>query len=171
MNTRSSQPGAGETLGLLGQQRRAGGDDEHVVGDRLAVGEVHGVVCRLDPVDLGDSELDAVVDLRMAGPNDLGRVGQAERDEQQAGLVDVSVVAVDHCDLGGVPVGPAQPVRGQRAAGAALRGSRCDGACQRSSPDTGVRSSAQTHRHDVAELSVSSRRAGVLVFDSAPAEG
>ena len=85
---------------------------------RLAAGEVHDVVCGLDPVDLGDPELDPVVDLRVTGPDDLARVGQPERNEQQAGLVDVAVVAVDHRDLGGVAVDPAQPVRGQRAAGA-----------------------------------------------------
>ena len=45
-------------------------------------------------------------------------LGQAERDEQQAGLVDVAVVAVDDDDLGRVAVAPAQAVGGQRAAGA-----------------------------------------------------
>ena len=46
------------------------------------------------------------------------RVGQPERDEQQAGLVDVAVVAVDDDDLGVVAVDAPQPVGGQRAAGA-----------------------------------------------------
>ena len=47
-------------------------------------------------------------------------VGQAERDEQQAGLVHVGVVAVHYDDVGGLrPVRPPQPVREQRPAGAA----------------------------------------------------
>ena len=38
--------------------------------------------------------------LAAPGPDDVLGVGQAERHEQQAGLVDVAVVLVDHGDLG-----------------------------------------------------------------------
>jgi hypothetical protein len=42
-------------------------------------------------------------------------VGQAERDEQQPGLVHVGVVAIHHDDADGLrPVRPPQPVREQR---------------------------------------------------------
>ena len=47
----------------------------------------------------------------------LGRIGQAERHEQQTGLVDVAVVAVDHDDLDLVAARTAQSVGGQGAAG------------------------------------------------------
>ena len=71
----------------------------------------------IDVVDLGEPELDAVVQLRAARADDLGRVGQAERDEQQTGLVDVAIVAVDDDDLDLVAARSAQSVGGQRAAG------------------------------------------------------
>ena len=58
------------------------------------------------------------MELRGARADDRLRVGQSERNEQQAGLIDVAVVAVDDDDLGVVAVGAPQPVGGERAAGA-----------------------------------------------------
>ena len=91
--------GSGQALGLLGQQRCAGGDHEDVVGDALAAVQVDRARRGIDVLDLGEAELDAVVQLRAARADDLGRIGQAEGDEQQTGLVDVAVVAVDDDDL------------------------------------------------------------------------
>ena len=45
-----------------------------------------------------------VVQLALPGPHDVVGVGEAERDEQQAGLVDVVVVLVDDGDLDVVAV-------------------------------------------------------------------
>ena len=109
--------GPGEALGLLGQQRGPRRDHEDVVGDRLAAVQVDGVRRRVDVLDLGEAELDAVVQLRAARADDLGRIGQPERHEQQTGLVDVAVVAVDHDDLDLVAARTAQSVGGQGAAG------------------------------------------------------
>jgi hypothetical protein len=92
--------------------------------------------------------------LAVAWPGDLVRAGQAERHEQQAGLVDVPVVLVDDDDVG-VARGqhPAQPVGQQRPAGPAaqdqdsphisrLRGRPRDS--QRSRPLTGGELTALT---------------------------
>ena len=58
--------------------------------------------------------------LALARPHDLVFVCESEGDEQQAGLVDVPVVAVDDVDLGVLGLeAAAQPVGGHRAAGAA----------------------------------------------------
>ena len=71
-------------------------------------------------VDPGLVEADAGAELAPARAGQPTRLGPAERHEQQAGLVDVAVVAVDHDDLGVLRRGsPPQPVRDQRAAGAA----------------------------------------------------
>jgi hypothetical protein len=59
----------------------------------------------------------AFVKLSVAGPDDFVGIGEAERDEQQTGLIDVAVVAVDHNDLGGIVVELAQAIGSQRAAG------------------------------------------------------
>ena len=107
----------GETLGLLGHQPGAGGDDKHVVAERAAVGEVHLVGSDVDPVDGGLDEADAIAQLPFSRPHDVLAVGQPERHEQQPRLVDVAVVLVDHGDLGLVhPIPTPQPVRDQRAA-------------------------------------------------------
>ncbi len=45
-------------------------------------------------------EDDAGAQLASARPHDLVDVGEPEGDEEQAGLVDVPVVAVDDVDLG-----------------------------------------------------------------------
>ena len=44
----------------------------------------------LDPIDLGELEVDAVVELCPARAHDLGRIGESERNEQQARLIDVT---------------------------------------------------------------------------------
>jgi DNA-binding transcriptional ArsR family regulator len=65
-------------------------------------------------------EDDAAVQLPPARADDLVDVGEIEGDEEQAGLVDVAVVAIDDMDLGRVRIeATAQPVRGHRAAGSA----------------------------------------------------
>ena len=52
--------------------------------------------------------------------NELGWLGKSERDEQQARLVDVGVVAVNHDDLRRVAIeGAAQPVGHDGSTGAA----------------------------------------------------
>ena len=43
---------------------------------------------------------DPAVELAAPGSHDVLGMGQAERDEQQTGLVDVPVVLVDHRDHG-----------------------------------------------------------------------
>ena len=112
--------GPGQALGLLGLQAGAARDDEHVVGQHRAVVEQHLVALDPDLLDLVLVEDDAVAQLPPAGPHDLIDLREPERDEEQAGLVDVAVVAVDDVDLGLVRVeAAAQPVGGHRAARAA----------------------------------------------------
>ena len=122
MKTLLVPAGAGEALGLLRLQTRAGGDDEHVVGEDGAVVEQDLVALDADRVDLSLVEDDAVSQLPFARPDDLVQRGEPEGDEEQARLVDVAVVAVDDVDLGLVGVeAPAQPVGDHRAAGAAAQ--------------------------------------------------
>ena len=65
-------------------------------------------------------EADPRVQLAVAWPGDLVRVGQAERHEQQAGLVDMPVVLVDDGNLGFTPgQHPTQAISHERAAGPA----------------------------------------------------
>ena len=109
---------AGHALGLLREQAGAGGDDEDVVVEHRAVGEVDGTIAGLDPVDLGADEPDALVQLGAARPDDGVRVGKPERDEEQPGLVDVAVVLVDDGDRGVIAEEPAEPVGDERPAGA-----------------------------------------------------
>ena len=75
------------------------------------------VAGRLDAVDLGEAELDPVMQLRSTRADDLVRVGQAEGHEQQARLVDVAVVAIDDHDLDTVAVRALQAVGRERPAG------------------------------------------------------
>ena len=89
-------------------------------GQHGAVVEQHLVALDPDRLDLVLVEDDAVAQLAPARPHDLVDVREPEGDEEQAGLVDVPVVAVDDVDLGLVGVeAAAQPVGGHRAAGAA----------------------------------------------------
>ena len=118
--------GACHALGLVGLKLRAGRDDERVVGERAAVVEMDSVLVELDVVDTRLVECDPTVQLAGSRPDDLldcGRVAQrtAEcRDAQQAGLVDVPVVFVDHRNLEvGFGIALAKAVGHQRAAGAA----------------------------------------------------
>ena len=89
----------GQPIGLLGLQAGAGGDDEHVVGERLAVEQHDLVVVGVDPGDLCAMKVDAVSQLAAARPDDLVHLRETERDEQQARLVKVAIVAVDDVDL------------------------------------------------------------------------
>ena len=106
---------SGQPFGLLGDEAGAGGDDEHVVVERRAVGQVHLLGVDVDVVDGRLVVVDAGVQLLAAGADDVLGVGQAERHEQQTRLVDVAVVLVDDGDR---DVGQllAEPVRRQRAA-------------------------------------------------------
>ena len=67
-------------------------------------------------------KFDPAMQLPPPRPDDVLHVGQPERHEQQAGLVDVAVVLVDDGDrqlIGAVVA--TQPVGGQRATGAATQ--------------------------------------------------
>ena len=111
---------AAHALGVLGLEAGARCDDQDVVGERCSVSEVDEVRVELDPVDLRLEEPDAVPQLALPGAGDLVCVGEAERDEQEARLVDVAVVPVDDGDLRlGVLVGAPEPVCHHRAAGPA----------------------------------------------------
>ena len=78
------------------------------------------VLVELDVVDPRLVELDPTVQLAGSRPDDLLDCGQAERDEQQTGLVDVPVVLVDHSNLKvGFGIAFAKAVGHQRAAGTA----------------------------------------------------
>ena len=103
-----------QTVGLLGDQAGAGGHHQHVVDERRPVRQVHPPGVDVDVPDRALVEVDARVELLVSGTDDAVRVGQAERHEQQARLVDVTIVAVDHGDR---DVGQllAEPVRGQGA--------------------------------------------------------
>ena len=71
-------------------------------------------------VDVGQPELDAVVQLSTSRSHEFARVGESERDKQQAGLVDVGVVTVDNDDLHRVAIeDAAQPVCRDGSTGAA----------------------------------------------------
>ncbi len=111
---------AGHALGLLGLEAHAACHDEHVVGQHGSVVEQHLVPVDQDLRDLVLVEDHAVAELAAARTHDLLDRGQTKGDKEQAGLVDVLVVAVDDVDLGLVGVeAAAQPVGGHRAAGPA----------------------------------------------------
>jgi hypothetical protein len=109
----------GQPVGLFRQQLRAGGHDQDVISQHGPALQVHLVARHLDTVDPGLAVADAGAELAPARAGYPPHVGQAERDEEQSGLVHVAVVAVHHDDLRGLrAVGPPQPVRDQRPAGA-----------------------------------------------------
>src|SRR6266540_6317315 len=110
----------GHAFGLLRLQAHAARDDQYVVGKHRPVVEQHLVALDPDLLDLVLVEDDAVAELAPARSHDLVDLRQPERDEEQAGLVDVPVIQVDDVDLClvGVEAAP-QPVGGHRAAGAA----------------------------------------------------
>ena len=90
---------ARQTLGLVRLQAHTGRDDEDVVSE-------HGAVIKQDLVSLDPHLFDLVlvkddVGTQLSSPrtDDLVDVGEPERDEQQSGLVDVAIVAVDDVDL------------------------------------------------------------------------
>ena len=115
-------PGASQPVGLLGQQPCARGDHEHVVAQRCPVIEVHPVGFDVSTVDPGLAEGDAGAELLAPRADDPLHASEPERDEQQSRLVHVISVVVHHDDLSGLLViGAAQPVGGQRSAGAAAQ--------------------------------------------------
>ncbi len=66
--------------------------------------------------------LDTSVKLPSPGPHDVFGVRPTERDEQQAGLIDVLVVGINHGDrrFRGAEKLP-EPIRGQGAAGSTAK--------------------------------------------------
>ena len=111
---------AGQPVGLLRLQARPGSDDEHVVRKPASVAEQHPVPVEIDRRNFGLVKEDAVAQLPPARSHDLVARCEAEGDEEQTGLVDVTIVPVDHVDLRLVrPVTPPEPIRGHGAAGAA----------------------------------------------------
>ncbi len=89
-------------------------------------------------IDVALVERDALVELAVPGPHDLVDLRQAERDEQETGLVDMAVVLVDDDDLEvSLVVALAEAVRHQGAAGATsedhdpLRHRRTSPSCRR----------------------------------------
>ena len=118
MWTLSGQAARVQALGLFWQQPGARGDDEYVVAEDCPVVQQHRFPAQVDPFDRGPAEVDPGVQLPVARPGDLVQIGQAERDEQQTGLVDVLVVLIDDDDVG-VARGqhPAQAIGQQRSAG------------------------------------------------------
>jgi hypothetical protein len=95
------------------------GDDQGIVGKQRSIGQRDAMCVDRDRLDLALVEDDAVVQLTPAGTHDLVHVGEAERNEQQTGLVDVLVVEVDDVDLDRVGIeGSSQPVRDHGATGA-----------------------------------------------------
>ncbi len=111
----------------IGQARRLarledGASRHHqgVVLENGPAGQDHPVAVDVDVVDLGLDEPDPGMQLGTARAHDLVHRRQAEGDEEQAGLVHVAVVTIDHhdvCRLTGERL--AEPVRHQRPAGAA----------------------------------------------------
>ena len=109
--------GPGQPFGFPGQKAGSGGHHEDVVVQDAPAIEVHAVTGQVNVVDPGVAEGNAIAELPLPQPDEMGQVSQAERHEQQTGLVDVLGVLVDHHDLGVLRrVGPAQPVRGQGSA-------------------------------------------------------
>jgi hypothetical protein len=109
--------GGGHAFRLFRLQPHAARDDESVVGKHRSVHEQHLVALDPDLRDLVLVEDDASVQLTPPRPHDLVDVRQPERNEEEARLVDVTVVAVDDMDLRLVQVeAAAQPVRDHRAA-------------------------------------------------------
>jgi hypothetical protein len=59
--------------------------------------------------------VDTVVQLTAAWSHQVASIGEAERDEEEAGLIDMVIVAVDEGDVDRTREHPAQPIRGDRA--------------------------------------------------------
>jgi len=82
--------------GLVGARGRAGGDDEVVVVQLPAVGQVDLLAFGIDPIDLTHEQLDAVVDEGVPRATDVLALVDAERHEEVSRLVIVVVVLVDN---------------------------------------------------------------------------
>ena len=93
--------GAGQALGLLGLQPRAGRDHEHVVAAApCPSSSTTSSRSSAPPRPPARGRRCRRRSCRRAAAHDLVDVGEPERDEEQPGLVDVAVVAVDDVDLG-----------------------------------------------------------------------
>ncbi len=110
----------GQALGLGERQGRAGRHDQHVVGELRAIGKCDDVSLDVDTVHSALEVVDAPTELSATGSDDVLGVGQPERHEQQAGLIHVITILIHHRDADRRVVCEvlAQPVGGQRAAGA-----------------------------------------------------
>ena len=109
--------GPGQPVGLVRQQLRAGGHDQDVVIQRVAVRQVHSGRSRRRRGRRGLAVGDAVMRLPPArAPCGYPlHVDQAERDEQQSRRWYTWASSRSTDDVGGLrPVGPPQPVREQR---------------------------------------------------------
>jgi len=101
----------------MGLERAA---DANVVAEAGAVLQVHLFGLEIDSVDLSRPIGDTAVQLVAPRAGDLVKLCQAERDEEQAWLVDVAMVLVDHHGLELVRwLGAPQVVGYDRASGAA----------------------------------------------------
>lgn len=110
---------AGESLGLLGHEPGAGGDHERVVEQRRPVRQPDPRGFSVDVVDRAAVVLDPPAQLPRPRPDEVFRLGETERHEQQTRLVDMLVVLVHHGDPDLLAQSAPQPVRRQCPAGSA----------------------------------------------------
>jgi hypothetical protein len=104
---RVEQPGD-----LGGNDSRTRRNDQRVVAEDPAVGRMHGMARGVDAVDLRDHEVHARGDEFTPGSGQLRGGIAAERQEQQPGLVQMDIVAVDQGNLHVFPAQPAaEPIR------------------------------------------------------------
>jgi hypothetical protein len=144
-------PRARHTVSLTRQQRRAAGDHQHVVAERLPAGQVHGVLGGLDPVDLGEPELDPVPQVLAARADDSVGLLHPERDQQLTGLIDVAVIAVDHDDLHRLAITPVHTVGRQRPRGTPSEDHDTTAHRTHHARRESTRSSAQSHTQPSGE--------------------
>ena len=112
-----SPPGTGKPFRFFGQQPGPACDDQDVMADLRTVFEVDRVRLDVHAFDFTCEEPYAVVKLVRTGADYVPGFGHAEGQEEQAGLIDVVTLAVDHGDLGIVAVLPVETVRRQGTAG------------------------------------------------------
>ena len=83
---------------------------------------MHGLGAEIDVVDGSDAIVNARVELTATGANDVLGMGQPEGNEQQARLVDMAIVLIDHRDGRlAAPISLSQAVGGQGPAGSAAQ--------------------------------------------------
>src|SRR6266498_5186937 len=78
--------------GLVRTWGRSGGDDEVVIAQRAAIREPHRARRRINPIDLGEHQVDPVRDEPRAWLDELPRLVDTEGQQQQAGLVEMLTV-------------------------------------------------------------------------------